>query len=55
MPADRVVDQINDNRKINVLGPRHDKDMIEAVIIASVDDFNEAVVDRMAFEIRRGN
>lgn len=48
MAVDRVMSQINDHSKIDVLRSRHDENMVEAVVIAVVDDINEAVVDGMA-------
>jgi hypothetical protein len=42
MREDQVVCQINDDRKIRVLCPRHEKYMIEVLVIAAVDNFNES-------------
>src|SRR5215469_17250844 len=50
---DRLTDEVDDNNKINVLCFRHDKNMVEAGIIAAVDMFDETVVDGMALQIGR--
>ena len=55
MSVDRITSQINDDGKIDILRLRHHENVVEAVVIAAVDDLNKAVVDGVALQIGSGD
>lgn len=51
MTVNRIMGQINDHDKVDVLRLCHQVDVVEGIVSVAVDPFNETVVDGVALQI----